>query len=150
MVSLGIPEKAQKNMPEHIRHLGVVEDINFLSPSIIVIDESSIVASNRRAMSKENRKWLELVRVIRHKGHLLIFINQHSRGTDFQIMMDADYVLMKRPTLLHIRFTKREFRKEVQFAFDSFSEIPDDAKMPAWWSDEISKSYATFEIGQDG
>ena len=166
VVALGIPEVAQKAMPKRIQHVDTVEQIDDLKPSIVVVDEASIVANARSAMKTANLLWLKLIAVCRHKGHLLIFINQHNRQLDVQIMMDADFVLMKRPTLLHLKFSRPEFREELQQAYDLFNDMTElgskkrvyvvdlhtgnkkmlPASMPMWWNDKVSKSYSAVSL----
>ena len=153
-------------MPKRIQHVDTVEQIDDLKPSIVVVDEASIVANARSAMKTANLLWLKLIAVCRHKGHLLIFINQHNRQLDVQIMMDADFVLMKRPTLLHLKFSRPEFREELQQAYDLFNDMTElwskkrvyvvdfhtgnkkmlPASMPKWWNDKVSKSYSAVSL----
>ena len=162
IATLGVPDGARKLMPKRITHVDTVEQISELKPHIIVVDEASIVANARTAMKSANLLWLKLIAVCRHKGHLLIFINQHNRQLDVQIMMDADFVLMKRPTLLHLKFCRPEFREELQQAYDMFDDMTElgskkkvyvvdfhtgnkkmlPASMPTWWTEKISKSYS--------
>ena len=166
IVALGIPDVAQKAMPKRIKHLDTVEQIDDLKPSIVVVDEASIVANARSAMKTANLLWLKLIAVCRHKGHLLVFINQHNRQLDVQIMMDADYVLMKRPTLLHLKFSRPEFKEELQQAYELFADMTATgskkkvyvvdfhtgnkkmlpASMPKWWNDKVSKSYSAVNL----
>ena len=168
IAALGIPDAARKALPKRITHVDTVEEVSNLKPHIVVVDEASIVANARPAMKSNNQMWLQLIAVCRHKGHLLIFINQHNRQLDVQILMDADYVLMKRPTLLHIKFCRPEFREELQQAYDLFNEmrLPMTkkrvyavdyhsgtkkmlrAEMPKWWNDKVSKAYASVVLGE--
>ena len=168
IAALGIPDAARKALPKRITHVDTVEEVSNLKPHIVVVDEASIVANARTAMKSNNQMWLQLIAVCRHKGHLLIFINQHNRQLDVQILMDADYVLMKRPTLLHIKFCRPEFREELQQAYDLFNEmrLPMTkkrvyavdyhsgtkkmlrAEMPKWWNDKVSKAYASVVLGE--
>ena len=162
IATLGVPDGARSVMPKRIIHVDTVEQISDMKPHIIVVDEASIVANARTAMKSANLLWLKLIAVCRHKGHLLIFINQHNRQLDVQIMMDADFILMKRPTLLHLKFCRPEFREELQQAYDLFSDMTElgskkkvyvvdfhtgnkkllPASMPKWWNDKVSKSYS--------
>jgi len=168
IAALGIPDAARKALPKRITHVDTVEEVSNLKPHIVVVDEASIVSNARTAMKSNNQMWLQLIAVCRHKGHLLIFINQHNRQLDVQILMDADYVLMKRPTLLHIKFCRPEFREELQQAYDLFNEmrLPMTkkrvyavdyhsgtkkmlrAEMPKWWNDKVSKAYASVVLGE--
>ena len=143
-----------------------MEQIADMKPHIIVVDEAAIVANARSAMKTANLLWLKLIAVCRHKGHLLIFINQHNRQLDVQIMMDADFILMKRPTLLHLKFCRPEFKEELQQAYELFNPMTAlgakkkvyavdfhtgnkkmlSSSMPKWWNDKVSKSYAAVSL----
>ena len=166
IAALGIPDEAQKAMPKRITHVETVEQIADMKPHIIVVDEASIVANARSAMKTANLLWLKLIAVCRHKGHLLLFINQHNRQLDVQIMMDADFVLMKRPTLLHLKFSRPEFKEELQQAYEIFADMTAmgskkkvyvvdfhtgnkkmlPANMPKWWNEKVSKSYSAVNL----
>jgi predicted double-glycine peptidase len=136
-----------------------------MKPSIVICDEAAFIAGSRDAMSKSNKEWLKLIAICRHKDHLLIFIHQQSRQLDVQIMMDADLVLMKRPTQLHLRGARAEFAPEVGEAFDLFSKMRGSTKkkvyvvdyhygggtmlnayMPTWWNDRVSKAYSSVDV----
>lgn len=166
IAALGIPDEAQQALPKRITHVETVEQIADMKPHIIVVDEAAIVANARSAMKTANLLWLKLIAVCRHKGHLLIFINQHNRQLDVQIMMDADFILMKRPTLLHLKFCRPEFKEELQQAYELFNPMTAlgskkkvyavdfhtgnkkmlSSSMPKWWNDKVSKSYAAVSL----
>ena len=171
VVAFGIPKEAQQHLPKRgfgrggIQYIHDLTSLSSLKPSIVICDEAAFIASSRRAMSKENQEWLKLIAVARHKDHLLIFIHQHSRQLDVQILMDADLVLMKRPTMLHLRAAKGIFEPEIEEAFQRFTDMRGNTKkkvyvvdyhygnatmlnayMPKWWNDKISKSYSTVDL----
>jgi len=167
--ALGIPKEARKSMSKRVTHVDTVEQVANLKPHIVVVDEAAIVANARSAMKTANLIWLKLIAVCRHKGHLLIFVNQHNRQLDVQILMDADYVLMKRPTLLHLKFCRPEFKTELQQAYDLFVKMRRGvaskkkvfvvdyhtgqtkmltSNMPKWWTAKISKAYSAVDITQ--
>ena len=168
VVALNVPKVAQSAFPKKgfgrggIRYIDEIEDIENLKPSIIVIDEAIFVLNARRAMSDNNLMWMELAAVCRHKGHLLIFICQNTRQIDIQLLAEADYVIMKRPTIQHLRTCRKEFEPELQQAWERFNEMRTNTKkkayvvdyanangamltasMPTWWNNKVSKAYAT-------
>jgi len=171
VAAFGIPKEAQKSLPKRgfgkggIKYIADLESLSSLKPSIVVCDEAAFIANSRRAMSKQNQEWLKLIAVARHKDHLLIFIHQHSRQLDIQILMDADLVLMKRPTALHLRAAKGILEPEIAEAYYRFADMRGDtrkkvyvvdyhntnaamlkASMPKWWNDKISKAYSTVDL----
>ena len=172
VAAMGMPTEAQKVFPKRgfgrggIQFVNDLETISRLKPSIIICDEAAFLAGARRAMSKTNQDWLKLVNICRHKDHLLIFIHQQSRQLDVQIMMDADLVLMKRPTQLHLRGARAELAPEIKEAYDLFASMRGNTKkkvyvvdyhygakamlsasMPTWWTDKVSKAYSSVDIG---
>ena len=172
VAAMGMPTEAQKVFPKRgfgrggIQFVNDLETISRLKPSIIICDEAAFLAGARRAMSKTNQDWLKLINICRHKDHLLIFIHQQSRQLDVQIMMDADLVLMKRPTQLHLRGARAELAPEIKEAYDLFASMRGNTKkkvyvvdyhygakamlsasMPTWWTDKVSKAYSSVDIG---
>ena len=171
VAAMGMPAEAQRVFPKRgfgrggIQFVNDLEAISNLKPSIIICDEASFLANARSAMSKTNKDWLKLINICRHKDHLLIFIHQQSRQLDVQIMMDADLVMMKRPTQLHLRGARAEFAPEIEEAYDLFAEMRGNTKkkvyvvdyhygakamlpagIPTWWNDKVSKAYSSVDV----
>jgi len=167
IAALGIPKDARKAMSKRVTHIDTVEQVSSLKPHIVVVDEAAIVANARSSMKSANVLWLKLIAVCRHKQHLLIFVNQHNRQLDVQILMDADYVLIKRPTLLHLKFCRPEFKKELKEAYDLFEKMRGamaskkkvyvvdyhsgktkmlTSSMPKWWNSKVSRAYSAVDL----
>ena len=172
VAALGLPFEARKVFPKKgfgrggIHYVDDLQEISDLKPSIIICDEAAFLANARSAMTKDNKDWLKLIAICRHKDHLLIFIHQQSRQLDVQIMMDADLVMMKRPTQLHLRGARKEFLPEMKEAYKAFEEMRGNTKrkvfvvdyhygttamlqanMPTWWNNKVSKAYSSVDIG---
>ena len=165
VIAFGMPDVAKKALPKWITHMQSLEEVSKAKPSIVIIDEAAFIANSRRAMQETNIEWLKLIAICRHKDHLLIFIHQQSRQLDIQIMMDADLVLLKRPTQLHLRGARAEFKPEIQEAYALFENMRGDtrkkvyaidyhygkkamlqASMPTWWSNKVSKAYSSVSV----
>ena len=165
VITFGLAIIARKLFPQRgfgkggITHTVAIDKINRAKSSIIIVDEASFIDDS---MSSTNKEWLKLIAICRHKDHLLIFIHQQSRQIDIQIMMDADLVMMKRPTQLHIREARPSFAPEIQEAYDLFNRMEGDSKkkvyvvdyhygarallpayMPTWWNSKMSKAYSS-------
>ena len=168
VIAFGMPVQARKALPKWITHMSTLEEVSTAKPSIVIIDEAAFTANSRRAMQESNIEWLQLIAICRHKDHLLIFVSQHNRQLDVQILADADLVIMKRPSLLHLRFTRPEFKPELEQAYEQFQAIKGDTrkfayvvdyhngnakmlkcKLPKFWSERISKAYSEMAIGLD-
>ena len=169
IAAFGIPEEARKVFPKRLRikHVDTLEEVSELkNGSIVVVDESSFVANARRAMNDNNLKWLQLISIARHKDFLFIFIAQDNKQLDVQILGSADYVIMKRPTELHLEFSRPQFKKQLLKAYEAFDRMRGDTrkkayianyhrtsesnflpcKMPSWWNDKVSKAYSAFSF----
>ena len=168
VIAFGMPVQARKALPKWITHMSTLEEVSTAKPSIVIIDEAAFAANSRRAMQESNIEWLQLIAICRHKDHLLIFVSQHNRQLDVQILADADLVIMKKPSLLHLRFTRPEFKPELEQAYEQFQAIKGDTrkfayvvdyhngnakmlkcKLPKFWSERISKAYSEMAIGLD-
>tara|TARA_R110002020_G_scaffold120129_6_gene273728 strand:- start:15831 stop:16415 length:585 start_codon:yes stop_codon:yes gene_type:complete len=156
------PPAAVKALPKWIAHVDSTADISGLKqPHIIIIDESVFHVNSRRAQSNENLDFTKLLAVIRHKGHLLVFISQSSRQVDIQVIEGFDLVLMKAPSLLQVRAARTELRPEIEEAYQLFSVMRGDTRkkvyafdphkggkgmlnsgMPIWWTQRVSKAYS--------
>ena len=168
VIAFGMPVQARKALPKWITHMSTLEEVSTAKPSIVIIDEAAFAANSRRAMQEYNIESLQPIAICRHKDHLLIFVSQHNRQLDVQILADADLVIMKKPSLLHLRFTRPEFKPELEQAYEQFQAIKGDTrkfayvvdyhngnakmlkcKLPKFWSERISKAYSEMAIGLD-
>lgn len=166
VAAYSFPKEAQKALPKWITHIDTTAAVSGLKkPHIIVIDESVFYVNSRRSQSTDNLDFTKLLAVVRHKGHLLIFISQTSRQVDIQVIEGFDLVLMKAPSLLQVRSARAELRPEIEEAFQLFSTMRGDtrkrvfmfdphkggkgmlsASMPTWWTQKVSKAYSSVII----
>ena len=166
VAAYSFPSEATKALPKWISHIDSISQVSALKrPHIIVIDESVFHVNSRRSQSADNLDFTKLLAVIRHKGHLLIFISQTSRQVDIQVIEGFDLVLMKAPSLLQVRAARAELRPEIEEAYNLFSTMRGDtrkkvfmfdphrggtgmlpASMPTWWTAKVSKAYSAVII----
>ncbi|KKL16908.1 hypothetical protein LCGC14_2490880 [marine sediment metagenome] len=144
-----------------------VRDVARLMPCVVIVDETAINANARRAMSEGNVDWTKLAAIVRHKGHLLIYIAQHARQVDPALITGANLVVMKRPSQLHLRFSRPELRPELERAFVAFTKIRGDlarkrkayvvdyrwgregmlsTSLPTFWTEKLSRSFAAVDF----
>lgn len=160
------PAGAAKALPKWIAHVDDIAAVSMLSrPHIVVVDESVLHVNSRRSQSDENMDFTKLLAVIRHKGHLLVFISQSSRQVDIQVIEGFDLVLMKAPSMLQARAARTELKPEVEKAYQLFSAMRGDtrkrvfafdphrggtamlpAHMPGWWTDRVSRAYSSVDL----
>ena len=159
---------ARRALPPWVKHVATVRQVGALAPSILVCDEAALKVNARRHQSNENIAWTRLLAVARHKGHLVFLITQHQRQVDVGLVADSEVVVMKRPSLLHLRFARPELRQELDEAWAGFRKIRNPQRwsyvvdylngrkgwltnsLPTFWSDELSRAFASVDLGGPG
>jgi len=146
--------------------IGMVDKIEEAqNGSVLLVDEGGIEFSSRESMSDANKLLSKLLFVCRHKDISLLFIAQNSANLEINSIRQADYLLMKKPSLLQKDFERgkirdiyggvegdfRELGKEKGLVYvysDRFRGFASNA-LPTFWSEKASKAYrgAKFESG---
>lgn len=146
-------------LPWWITQVDEIEKIK--NNSLVLVDEAALAFSAREAMSKTNKFLGKLMAIARHKNLTLIIVTQNSAMLDLNILRLADTLLFKEPSLLQAKFERKaigDLFKKAEHAFHQIKEkekkkyvyIIDDEfeglasfSLPEFWSEEISKSYAS-------
>ena len=157
-------QAAKRALPSWVKHVATMKQVGGLSSSILVVDEAALKINARRHQSTENIAWTKLLAVARHKGHLVLLITQHQRQVDVGLVADSEVVVMKRPSLLHLRFARPELRQELEEAWEHFRKIRNPQRwsyvvdylngrkgwltnaLPTFWSDELSRAFASVDL----
>ena len=151
--AMGFPSK---ELPRWIR---VVDNINELeNDSYVVIDEGGILFSSRDAMSAANKMLSELLFIARHKNLTIFFISQNSSNLEINTLRQADFMVLKKSSLLQKNFERKivsDIYEEYQEKFNDYGAIKGlslvyagsfvgfiDNDLPSFWSDSISKSFS--------
>jgi len=164
VVSLGTPARSKRHFPDWVKHL---RDYNLLQRYrglMVIVDEAAFQVSARRHQSPDNVAWTRLVAVCRHSHHLLLFIVQSNRSLDVGLVAEADLVCFKKPSLLHIRFSRPELREDVEEAYRALGkqkktkawtfvkEYRNGAtgllrnRLADWWSPAASEAFALVSL----
>lgn len=165
VIAFGAPKVAKKLLPKWVEHVAEIQKLARRRGALVIIDEAAFRVMARRHQAQENILWAKMVAISRHKEHLLLFVTQTTRQIDISLMGDADLVVFKKPSLLHIRFSRPEFRTDVEEAYQVLSAKGKGAKswsmvkdfsngktgmlkntLPSFWSDELSRSFALVEL----
>lgn len=165
VATVGLPEAAQKLFPKRgFTHLATVEDVAALENHLVVVDEAIFSAHARRSQSAGNVQWARLSAITRHKRHLLLFVSQHNRQLDVELLSSADLVIFKKPSGLHIRLTRAELREEIVEARQGFLKRRQPQRwcflidyhgerkgwlsnpLPGFWKDKLSRAFAAAEV----
>ena len=154
----GFPIKKKHLLPDWI---DIISDINNLPENaVILLDEASMNFYSRDSFTKINKMINKLISISRQKSQVLIFISHNLRKLDIGLILDADMLLMKMPSLFHSRFERSEVRQLIK---EAEQELKDKSKefvycfshdyigllknpLPSFWSDDLSNAWAGISI----
>jgi hypothetical protein len=156
--AMGFDESA---LPEWIRPVGSVDGIP--NGYFVLVDEGGILFSSRSSQSSGNKLLSSLILVARHKDLSVLFISQNSANLEINSIRQADYLLMRKPSLLQKDFERKKIGQI--YAGITFTDLPDGGKysthvysdefrgfvaneLPSFWSNRTSKSFAEFKLKQ--
>lgn len=168
VVVYGIPRAAHHLFPSYVTHVsGDFQQLRRHRGALVGVDEAAIRAPARRHMSDANMVQTELIAIARQADQLLVWISQHTRQIDINIVGDVDRIVFKRPSILHVRFARPELKGDVLMArqaimskgrdFQKWSYILDyneggyglvPNRVPTWWTDEASKAFSLAQAGE--
>ncbi|MBU4086540.1 MAG: hypothetical protein KKB21_03105 [Nanoarchaeota archaeon] len=136
----------------------VVSDISELeNDSWVLIDEGGILFNSRSSMSNANKMLSQLILIARHKNINILFISQNSSNLDINILRQADFLVLKKSSLLQKEFERRIIQKIYSESQDKFAKYEKDKglayvysgrfrgfvsnSLPSFWKEGISKSF---------
>jgi hypothetical protein len=138
--------------------INVVEDINELqNNSLVVVDEGGILFSSRSSMSDSNKFLSELLFVARHKDLTILFISQNSSNIEINTLRQADFIILKKSSLLQKDFERKKISEIYTNYADGFKKyksvkgatliysdeyigfVKND--LPTFWSTKVSKGF---------
>lgn len=136
-----------------------VNDLNSVKNcSFLLVDEGGILFSSREAFSNANKLLSELLLISRHKDLSVLFVSQNSSNLDVNTLRQADYLLLRKPSLLQKDFERdiirkiydeygNEFKKtgeHLTLAYsDSYQGFVKN-ELPSFWSEVASKSFKNY------
>jgi hypothetical protein len=146
---------AESEMPSWIT---VVTDISDLdNDSIVLIDEGGVLFNSRNAMSNANKMLSQLLMIARHKNLHILFISQNSSNLEVNILRQADFLVLKKSSLLQKEFERKIIQNIYKDIKKQFAEYQDDkgithiysdrfrgfvsVPLPSFWKESISKSF---------
>jgi len=151
----------ESSLPNWIKSVNSVDEIP--NGCFVLVDEGGILFSSRDSQSAGNKLLSSLMLVARHKDLSVLFISQNSANLEINSIRQADYLLMRKPSLL-----QRDFeRKKIGKIYDGidFKDLPDGGKhstyiysdefrgfvaneLPSFWSNRTSKSFSQLKLSQ--
>lgn len=142
------------------------EDLGSLpNGAFVLVDEGGIVFSSRQSMSGANKLLSSLILIARHKDISVLFISQNSANLEINAIRQADYLLLRKPSLLQMDFERKKIGEIYGRIAAGFEQLPEKGKhstyvysdefegfvsnpLPSFWSQGTSKSFASFRASQ--
>jgi len=145
----------EEEMPSWINV--VLEISNIKENSFVLIDEGGILFNSRNSMSNANKILSDLILISRHKNLSILFISQNSSNLEINILRQADFLILKKSSLLQKEFERKIIQKfylQTEYKFNKFKDIKGLAyvysnnfkgfisnSLPSFWKESISKSF---------
>ncbi|MGV8161986.1 MAG: hypothetical protein ACP5N2_01480 [Candidatus Nanoarchaeia archaeon] len=144
-----------KDIPNWIN---VVEDIKEIeNNSFVIIDEGGILFSSRESMSDSNKFLSELLFIARHKDLSILFISQNSSNIEVNTLRQADFLILKKSSLLQKDFERKKISDIYTKYSEEFNKYKNTKKasliysdefvgfvqseLPTFWSTKVSKGF---------
>jgi len=149
------------------RWMKVVKNIDEIKDgSFVLVDEGGVVFSSRDSMSGANKLLSRLLLIARHKDLSILFISQNSANLEVNAIRQADYLLLRKSSLLQKDFERKKIREIYEEAERYFREAGVDAGkatyvysdefrgivengLPSFWSEEVSKSFKELKVNRE-
>ncbi len=145
-----------ESLPRWIKVVERTDEIE--NGSFVLVDEGGIVFSARKAMSDANKILSELLLISRHKDLSILFISQNSANLDVNAIRQADYLLLRKSSLLQKDFERKKIKEVYEAARGLFEKHLDERQkvtyiysddfegmvsnvLPSFWSEEASKAF---------
>lgn len=161
---IGLPESKWGLLPDYItpvRNLDNVPD-----DSAVFLDESYLYAFARDHPRILNKYLYKILGVSRHKNWLLVFATHTTRKLDVGVIIEADNIVMREPSWLHVRYERVEIRKLMKATQNFFSRKREPVKhavifrkggpvaiepgLPDFWSEELSRGFSGVSVSEIG
>lgn len=147
-------------LPPFISDIEGIEGVD--NDSILAVGEGAIEANSRRSMSKGSINLGRLLPIISHKNVWILWCSQSGQKTDKNTIFEADTIMLMKPSLMQVN-GERKVLKDLYIKYEPYIDkwakkigsykgvcvVYSDAfigvirgKLPSFWSNEISKSYA--------
>ena len=152
----------EKTLPNWIKPIETAEQVP--NGSFLLVDEGGIVFSSRESLSEANKLLSKLLLIARHKDLSLLFISQNSANIDVNALRQADFLLLKKPSLMQKDFERKEIGKKYEKLADGFKKHTGEKglfycysdqftgfaanDLPTFWTEKTSKAFANVKMGK--
>lgn len=145
--------------------IGAVENAEAVpNNAVLLVDEGGIFFSSRESMSDANKLLSKLLFIARHKDMSVLFISQNSANLEVNTIRQADYLLLKKPSLLQKDFERNKIKDIYEEVAGDFKKLGADKGLvyvysdqfrgfasnglPSFWSERTSKAFGKTQIGK--
>ncbi|MFH0972056.1 MAG: zonular occludens toxin domain-containing protein [Candidatus Micrarchaeota archaeon] len=150
----------KESMPGYIKAVGNIAEIE--NNSFVLVDEGGILFSARDAMRDANKVLSELLLISRHKDLSVLFISQNSANLDVNAIRQADYLLLRKSSLLQKDFERKKIKEVYEGAQEYFERNADKKQtltyvysdefrgfvsnsLPSFWGEKASKGFSGYK-----
>lgn len=153
---LGLPEGKWHLLPEFIVPIKELDEVT--DDSAVFMDESYMYLFSREAYGDFNKAMAKFLGVSRQKNILLLFATHLTRKLDVSCIYDADNIIFRQPSFLHIEFEREEIREYIRMANTFFKEVDNPVRyafivtskgitkievdLPTYWNEELSRAFS--------
>ncbi len=145
------------SVPRWIRCIGSPDEAP--NGCMLLVDEGGITFGSRDGMSNANKLLSALLLVARHKDLSVMFISQNSSNIDVNALRQADFLLLKRSSLLQGDFERKRITEIYGEHAPGFQEFKSpgatlvysdeflgfvENPLPSFWSEKASKAFKDF------
>ncbi|NYZ77967.1 hypothetical protein H0N96_01020 [Candidatus Micrarchaeota archaeon] len=155
VAAMGFSEETLPSWINCVSELNSVKNGSFL-----LVDEGGILFSSRESFSDANKLLSELLLISRHKDLSVLFISQNSSNLDVNTLRQADYLLLRRPSLLQKDFERKIIQKIYEEQAGNFKQLGEhvtlvysdwfrgfaENELPSFWSEAASKSFKNYKV----
>lgn len=153
------------SLPSYITCVNAVEEVP--NNAFVLVDEGGILFSSRESMSAANKILSSLLLIARHKDLSVLFISQNSANLELNAIRQADFLLLRKPSLLQQEFERKKIGKIYEEVAPGFVALAGQGKystyvysdefrgfvsngLPTFWSAKASKMFADFKTDAGG
>ncbi|MFA6908037.1 MAG: hypothetical protein WC263_04380 [Candidatus Micrarchaeia archaeon] len=151
----------RSSLPGWINAIGSLDEVP--NGAFVLVDEGGISFSSRSAMSSANRLLSSLLFISRHKDISVLFISQNSANLEVNAIRQADFLMLRKPSLLQSEFERGIIAKIYKGALGGFEALPGRGRhstyiysdefrgfaacsLPSFWSEKASKGYGARKL----
>ncbi len=147
----------RNKLPRYIQPVNEIEEVK--NNSFLIVDESGIKFSSRSSMSSANKLLSSLLFISRHKNISILFITQNSANIEVNTLRQADYLLLKRSSLLQLDFERKVIKEIYLKVIKDFKKYQEEVglthiysdsyvgfisnSLPGFWTEGLSKSFSS-------